>query len=330
VPECPICSSPVRSHKEGSDWSVFDCPRCGRWQIDRDSSGITLLLARKIGREWDAQAVHRRTRLSHILRRQQPADQFERAIMPSGNLESWHLDEPLPTPTEQLDNLILWLGKHQPSIAESATISVPEISAWIGVSITRSSPDAGLGWLLDEETAKALLEDRGEQSGKKLLRLKMAGWNRYELLKRGQVESRRVLMAMKFNTPELNDPQLDELVNIFRPAVKRSGFELYTLVDGPAGLIDDQLRVALRTSRFIIADLTHASRGAYWESGFAEGLGRPVIYTCRRKEWDEEKTHFDTNHLRTIVWDPAKWDKAAAQLTAMIRVSLPEEATMAD
>ena len=332
MPECPICSSPVQDAREGisPDWSTFDCPRCGRWQIDRDFSGITLLLANKIGREWDAQAVRRRSRLSYILRRQQPADKFERVIMPSGNLDSWHLDEPLPTPSEQLDNLILWLGKHQPSIADSAAISVPAVSAWIGVSITRSSPEAGLGWLLSEEAAIALLEDRGEQSGQKLLRLKMAGWNRYEQLKRGQVESRRVLMAMKFNTPELNDPQLEQLVDKFRLAVRRTGFDLYTLIDGPAGLIDDQLRVALRTSRFIVADLTYASRGAYWEGGFAEGLGRPVIYTGRQKEWDEEKTHFDANHLRTIVWDPVKWDEAAAKLTAMIRVTLPDEATMTD
>jgi nucleoside 2-deoxyribosyltransferase len=45
--------------------------------------------------------------------------------------------------------------------------------------------------------------------------------------------------------------------------------------------IDDQMRVALRTSRFVVADLTRGNRGAYWEAGFAEGLGRPVIYTCR-------------------------------------------------
>jgi hypothetical protein len=61
VPECPICSSPVQDHGEGvaPDWSTFACPRCGRWQIDTDSGGITLLLARKIG-AWDAQALRRR------------------------------------------------------------------------------------------------------------------------------------------------------------------------------------------------------------------------------------------------------------------------------
>jgi nucleoside 2-deoxyribosyltransferase len=86
-------------------------------------------------------------------------------------------------------------------------------------------------------------------------------------------------MAMQF------DSEMDRVVkDCFKPAVARTGFELRVLTDGqPAGSIDDQLRVALRTSRFVIADLTHDNNGAYWEAGFAEGLGRPVIYTCRSK-----------------------------------------------
>jgi hypothetical protein len=78
-------------------------------------------------------------------------------------------------------------------------------------------------------------------------------------------------MAMQFGDAEFN-----RVVNdCFKPAVKAAGFELRLLTDGqPAGLIDDQLRVALRTARFVIADLTHANNGAYWEAGFAEGLGR--------------------------------------------------------
>ena len=105
----------------------------------------------------------------------------------------------------------------------------------------------------------------------------------------------------------------------------------------PAGLIDDQLRVHLRTARFVIADLTHGNNGAYWEAGFAEGLGRPVIYTCRKKEWDkrdlpsEQMVHFDTNHrIYTVIWDPDKLGEAATQLTATIRSTLPIDAMMTD
>jgi nucleoside 2-deoxyribosyltransferase len=95
-------------------------------------------------------------------------------------------------------------------------------------------------------------------------------------------------MAMKFNQPDL-DRVVEEC---FRPAVKRTGFELRVLTDAQgAGSIDDQLRSALLASRFVIADLTHGSHGAYWEAGFAEGLGLPVIYTCEKTAWDEQGTH---------------------------------------
>jgi hypothetical protein len=113
--------------------------------------------------------------------------------------------------------------------------------------------------------------------------------------------------------------------------VGRADFELRILTDRqPAGLIDDQLRVALRASRFVIADLTHGNNGAYWEAGFAEGLGRPVIYTCRKAEWDVRKTHFDTNHLVTIIWEPNQLEDAGTRLTATIRATLPGEARLRD
>ena len=94
--------------------------------------------------------------------------------------------------------------------------------------------------------------------------------------------------------------------------------------------LDDQMRVAIRNSRFVVADLTHACRGSYWEGGFAEGLGRPVIYTCEKRAWEAEKSHFDTNHLTTVIWDKNDLATAEQQLTAIIRNTLPDEAKMDD
>ena len=206
-------------------------------------------------------------------------------------------------------------------------MAAPEISAWIGATITRPASDAGLSWLLEQRATAEFMEKRGEQNGTLRLRLSMSGWLRYGILKQGLVESRKVLMAMKFG-----DEELDHVVeSCFSPAVRRTGFELRTIVENqPAGLIDDQLRVALRMSRFVIADLTHRNNGAYWEAGFAEGLGRPVIYTCREAEWHQGQSHFDTNHLVTVIWDRTNLKKASAQLSATIRATLPTEATMTD
>jgi nucleoside 2-deoxyribosyltransferase len=136
-------------------------------------------------------------------------------------------------------------------------------------------------------------------------------------------------MAMKYN-----DEQLDKIVDeIFKPAVKQTGFDLFKLIDRqPAGLIDDRIRVEIQTSRFLIADLTHENRGAYWEAGYAEGLGKPVIYTCEKKVFDDPKTkpHFDTNHHLTILWDTENPKEAAEKLKATIRATLPEAAKLTD
>jgi hypothetical protein len=55
-----------------------------------------------------------------------------------------------------------------------------------------------------------------------------------------------------------------------------------------------------------------------------------VIYTCEKTAWDQKKSHFDTNHMLTIVWDPAKLKAAADALTATIRATLRAEAMQQD
>jgi hypothetical protein len=205
------------------------------------------------------------------------------------------------------------------------------LDAWIGTSLlTPPTPHAGLKWVLDHLVLAGLLDYSlagGDAFTSFNLQLTMVGWEKYAQLKQVRSNSRTAFMAMKFD-----DPQLDGVVDAcFRPAVRRAGFELKKLTDEqPAGLIDDQIRASILSGRFVIADLTHGSHGAYWEAGFAEGLRLPVIYTCELSAWQERKTHFDTNHMLTIVWDPADLSKAGNAMTAAIRATLRAEAIQQD
>ena len=214
--------------------------------------------------------ARRRARLSHLVRQQQ------RPIwtiigVPIELLGEWDLDKPLPSPAEQADNLILWVGDQQADYSQSVTIDVENVSAvaaWVGAPLAHDDVNT-VFWLID-----SIPDDVLQRTGATSVSLTLAGWERYEALRRTVRESRRAFLAMKFN-----DPMIDAVVNqCFKPAVAAAGFSLETVLEGqPAGLIDDQMRVAIRTSRFVVSDLTHGSRGAYWEAGFAEGLGRPVI-----------------------------------------------------
>ena len=150
--------------------------------------------------------------------------------------------------------------------------------------------------------------------------LTLEGWERYEREKRGDFRSNYGFIAMKFDDPEL-DPFIE---NTVKPLVKEdTGCDLVDMRDvSRAGVIDNIMRVRIRDAAFIIADLTHDNHGAYWEAGYAEGLGKPVIYICEKTKFEREKTHFDTNHCTTILWSKEDPEKFRQELVATIRRSL--------
>ena len=149
--------------------------------------------------------------------------------------------------------------------------------------------------------------------------LTLEGWEEYERQKHGSFSGNQGFLAMQYN-----DLALEEFVQeVVKPAVEHIGYGLVDMRDvARAGVIDNIMRVQIRDSAFVIADLTHANPGAYWEAGYAEGLGKPVIYICEKAKFEKDSTHFDTNHCTTIPW--TKGDSAGfrEKLIATLRRSL--------
>jgi hypothetical protein len=228
----------------------------------------------------------------------------------------------LPSPAEQVENLLLWLGENLRFFGDQTRILPQTHTAVIGAASLDNF------FVVAQELINRGLFKGSAVSGPSFIgTLTLEGWQTYEELKRGRIASRKGFMAMSYDNEELDNV----FHECFKPAVTAAGFNLQRLDEAPpAGLIDNRLRVEIRTSRFLVADLTGDNLGAYWEAGYAEGLGKPVIYTCEKNYFDGHKTHFDTNHHHTVVWDPDKLDDAAAAVTATIRATLPSEAVMED
>ena len=130
--------------------------------------------------------------------------------------------------------------------------------------------------------------------------LTLDGWERYGAEKRGQISGDYGFLAMEFG-----DIVFEAFVReVVKPVVKRElSYDLVDMRDEPqAGIIDNIMRRKIEGAVFVIADLTHDNRGAYWEAGYAEGLGKPVVYICEKQKFEQGKTHFDTNHCTTILW----------------------------
>jgi hypothetical protein len=87
-----------------------------------------------------------------------------------------------------------------------------------------------------------------------------------------------------------------------KPAIEKSGYRPLR-IDQKDHLnkIDDEIIAEIRRSRFLVADFTGHRGGVYFETGFAMGLGLPVIFTC----WNDDISdlHFDIRQYNTIAWE---------------------------
>lgn len=302
-------------HPNGDAVDVH-CHNCGSFRL---SGSLSAVLAKGDFSKWE------RARLSYGLRRRGDAP-----LLTTDLAASILRGTELPDASSLRDNLLMYVASDLPSPGERISLQAIALRAAIGAlsstSVCWAVEQALDAQLLEGVPARAMNDDDYSLVNATLT---VRGWARVEELLREAKGANKAFMAMKFG-----DSQLDAVFRQhFKPAVHQAGFDLVRLDDEPrAGLIDDRLRLEIRTSRFLLADLSHANAGAYWEAGFAEGLGRPVIYTCRKDVFDNPATkpHFDTNHHLTVVWDLADPAAAAEQLKTVIRVTLPTEAKLED
>jgi ribosomal protein L32 len=147
------------------------------------------------------------------------------------------------------------------------------------------------------------------------LRLGLDGWKRISELRKDEIRSNQAFVAMWFSK-DLDDAWLKGL----KPALEQTVYvPLRIDLSQHNEKIDDRIIAEIRKSSLVVADFTGQRGGVYFEAGFAMGLGKPVIWTCR--EDDVEKLHFDTRQYNHIVWNDAKDLKE--KLVLRIEATLP-------
>lgn len=310
---CPICNtSGTSTHPTHSDSSSFSCPTCGDFNL---SGTLEALL--KANPEY--QTPISRLKLSHAIRSSQELN--KQTELTSRTAEQI-FSKDLPTPDQQVGILIRWLALETMYIGEIKYYEFSEIKALLGIM-----NDDGLGLITNELEEQQLIQNNSSLIGL-ALSLTFKGWQYANKLKQGHKSYRKAFMAMKFGVDDL-DKIYEET---FKPAVTQTGFTLSKVDENPqAGSINNRMLVEIQSSDFVIADLTHDNLGAYWEAGYAEGLGKPVIYICQKEKFNGgQGTHFDIRHHQTVIWDAVNPQQAAEDLKATIRATLPLIAKMQD
>ena len=286
---CPIC------HREVSGFHYIDyrekvnidCPYCGRYKIT-SWSVLGELRERQDNNDPD---LDMSIALRHLA--EGSADEIE---LKRENYQRIKESIRIPTdPLDVLDILMQYCGRK---------------ATRFNVGITIPKHDIPLLYIHDENEMQAVLvmaqemDYIGQYHSDKhsfTFSLHVKGWERIASLRKIGSESKQVFVAMKFGDPEL-DKIFEEAI---MPAVELCGYHAYRIdKDQHNDKICDKIITEIKQSAFMIADFSGHRGGVYFEAGFALGIGIPVIWCCRAKDFN--KLHFDTRQYNHIKWSDIK------------------------
>ena len=222
-------------------------------------------------------------------------------------------------------DVIRYIGDQVLQIGNRITsLSAAELATNIDAPGCEVAHDLILGLLSREEVSLfdvSTLTDKAYRN----VTLTSDGWQRFYAENQEGADGDYCFIAMKFfDAGEDDELGLNYVVqDVVKPAVKdATGCDLIDMRAAQAGIIDNIMRARIESAKFVIADLSHDNNGAYWEAGYAEGLGKAVIYLCERGKFESSGSHFDTNHCTTLLWSKDDPERLRQELVDVLRRSV--------
>lgn len=325
--ECPICGSNGArlSFADPLNIHIFiSCPCCGRFElksifddIDYDSLNRNQLPSYLFYHRFLGHSSPTEYRY-HTIRSKEICDtckeQFENGDIRNGH--PIHMDEDLisvwypKTFSERVDYIIKYLGTHIVHIGQQIRFSYSEMLSLLFIDryeMNKSVINPELAQRADEDCkqeAKYMLDsisDAGiieynfgsEEENTVFIRLTPKGYARVDELQKNTAYGKAALVAMKFGDDTI------PLREAIRKGITNAGYVAVFIDEVQHNdFITPELLKHIRDSKFVVVDLTHQNNGAYFEEGYAMGLGKPVIQLCKH----DTKLHFDIAQKNTIMW----------------------------
>ena len=298
---CPVCKNAVTRSPVLVDIHLLtiDCPRCGLYQISDWAEFVFNSGDYSVGVESFAITNRQRAIASSTIRE-------------SGKYYNVNRDNHIlllgiqdKSTAEKMNNLLQWFEqqdtngllfiKHPPLKdlklqAKCWASNANELTTLVYLLVRRNL----LNVYESNEQIPLLYKNDGNIYAFPLYSITPEGWEHLERLRAINPDSSQGFVAMQFNK------EMDKkFETIFKPAIKAAGYIAHRVDKSEHNnKIDDEIILQIRRSRFIVADLTGMNAGAYFELGFAEGLGLTCFQTCR----GIEDLHFDRRQQNSIIW----------------------------
>lgn len=314
---CPLCGSAAESNPDYQTDSILRvCNTCGRYKyfskefnsIDKDKLASYLF-------------YHRFSPLDNRFYLISDKETFESIRSVNSNVyqltkemvDAWYPK----TFAEKIDRIILYLSNNSKFYGDEIKFNFDEIASlsfFRRINANDDSLTEQLNFLSDFFKENMLVDinfppiiSMNEYS----LKILPAGWKRVDELQKNQTNNKHVFVSMSFS----------EATKETREAIRKGiiGAEMSPdFIDEIIHnhqIVPEMFRL-IKDCRLLVLDITDPNYGAYYEAGYALGLGKEVIITCSRemfnKEYttDEEKKyakytrpHFDIAQKQILIWD---------------------------
>ncbi|MDR0943636.1 MAG: hypothetical protein LBM41_03795 [Ruminococcus sp.] len=322
---CPFCES--TSCKEiSSENNKYDCPSCGKYQLDIRADDVlnafdyTINKLRDFaGYLYETNHNSRSTKFIKLKKDNSQQYSFEDEVYNSGLVPK--------TTLQKIDKFIT-------NIYKLGNLSVQKFTFWYGLGLCHSEFAQTISHhnyrgeiayakdIYELNSIIKLAQDAGLiNSDSKMwttdcnFLLSFKGLQRAESLISTNTESNQIFIACKFSNPDTGVFR-EYFVNSVKDAAEKASDGKYHAIivsdieynDG----ISDRLKAEIKRSKAVIVDYTYESQNVYFEAGYADALGLPIIRCCDENwanEYEgglEKAVHFDERHNNLILWKSYK------------------------
>lgn len=339
---CPVCGCTATNYPDYEHWTTFyECPVCGRFELKYPTGNPNFnrnhLSAYLIYHKFDSQKIDEYR--FHTVMDKEYCDKYRKEFEHGNNICGWpvHMDAEVvenwypKTFSERIDLILLYFGNHISHIGQEMAFSYDDL---LGISFVDrwekdvlTSGDSLSAWTNRENTdcekelhyilnylvscAYITYSSLGMAEGYVSLTISPKGYARIDELQKNTCYGRSVLVAMKFGN------ETKPLREAIRQGIQDAGYAAVFIDEVPHNnFITPELLKHIRDSKFVVVDLTHQNNGAYFEEGYAMGLGKPVIQLCKK----DTKLHFDIAQKNTIIWESE--DEIPQRLTNRIKATI--------
>lgn len=358
--KCPICGKEhIKTNPCGRAFSEnwYHCPRCGEYFADKRwyFSGFLGLEAGN-SKNYDEKKLksylfyHKGGLRPYLVSEESfveldKSDFVEIYNLTPDMVETWYPK----TFSERVDKILLYLASQTEYMGQELNLEYQDIASIyfieheavergqdsIPSEITRQIDyidkyfrEAGLLSFSNQGYVDSLQWKQGSY-----LTITPKGWARIDELQKSIVRNKNIFVSMAFN-----DDTKTTREAIRRGIIKAEHSpEFLDEIIHNRQIVPEMFRL-IRECRFLILEISDPNYGAYYEAGYALGLGKEVIVCCSRKVFDGTeygcekdrgnnekckyirkalKPHFDILQKQILVWDD--YDDLTKKLEEWIR-----------